>query len=71
MDGQQWTRVDHRVDDQKFRYPMGNAVENVATFSIAHPVECRFIRLFQEDLNHNNNHHLSFTAVEFFGTLFE
>jgi hypothetical protein len=70
-DGQNWTQVDRHVNDQRFREPPGPTTERISTFSIAHPVECRFIRLTQEARNHRDNNFLVFSAVEFFGTVFE
>jgi hypothetical protein len=71
IDGEEWIQVDHQGNNQQFQRPPALWIGSLGSFSIAHPVECRFIRLVQEGLNHNNNLVLSLNAVEFFGTLFE
>jgi hypothetical protein len=72
MVGHEWIQVDHHVNDQHFRGgPPITLIQMVGTFSLAPPVECRFIRLFQDELNHNNNDFLTFSAVKLFGTPFE
>jgi hypothetical protein len=67
MDGAGWAEIDRRTDSQDFT---GDGWP-VASFSVSHPGEFRFIRLTQRGINHNHNHTLLLAAVEFFGTLSE
>jgi hypothetical protein len=67
LDGQSWTEIDRKTNNQDFTlvgYP-------IASFAVSNPAECRFIRLTQTDRRHNGDNHLLLRAVEFFGTLSE
>jgi hypothetical protein len=66
LDGENWTEIDRRTDNNDFR-----AVLNRASFAVEDSAECRFIRLTQTGKNHFGNEFLLIWAFEFFGTLLE
>jgi hypothetical protein len=65
VNGETWTEIDRRMDNQDFDLPN----TTTASFEAAEPAGYRFIRLTQVGPKHNNNHILLVRAVEFFGTL--
>jgi hypothetical protein len=66
LDGDKWTEIDWRKNNQDFR-----AYYNTASFTAARPAEYRFIRLTQIGPRHDGTNYLALYAVEFFGTLVE
>jgi hypothetical protein len=72
LDGQNWTEIDRKMNNQDFK-----GREKTVSFTVSNPVECRFIRLTQTDKNWTGDYHsgradqLHLGAVEFFGTLSE
>jgi hypothetical protein len=62
LDGEHWRELDRRTGVWQFK---GQVSE--ATFPIANPMECRFIRLTQTDVNHYGNDALLLDAIEFLG----
>jgi hypothetical protein len=66
-DGQEWTEIDRRIDNQDF----SSWTATAASFDILQSSEFRFIRLTQTGKRHDGRGYLSLRAVEFFGTLFQ
>jgi uncharacterized coiled-coil protein SlyX len=66
LDGEAWTQIDRKTDNQDFK----DAPER-ASFAVSNSAECRFIRLTQTGQTHYWNDILSIKAFEFFGTLLE
>jgi hypothetical protein len=64
LDGENWTEIDRKTDNQDFERDL-----NRVSFTVWKPVESRFIRLTQTDKRHCDDDTLVFRAVEFFGTL--
>jgi hypothetical protein len=67
LDGARWAEIDRQTDNRDF----SGEYWNLASFSVAKPAECRFIRLTQTALHWAYQHSLALHAVEFFGTLSE
>jgi hypothetical protein len=67
LDGTTWTEIDHQTNNQDFN----ESWWKTASFVVAKPTECRFIRLTMTDKNHVHGDMLLLPAVEFFGTLSE
>jgi hypothetical protein len=70
MDGENWTVIDRQTNTLYFKIaqPRGWPTES---FTIAKPLESRFLRLTQTDAKHRGGDELLLGAVEFFGTLSE
>jgi hypothetical protein len=64
LDGKIWTELDRKIRTQ-------DETKNLASFAVATPVECRFIRITHTGTADGGDTMLLLTAVEFFGTLFE
>jgi hypothetical protein len=64
LDGANWTEMDRRTDNRNFKLAWRGA-----SFAVANPVECRFIRLTATDNRPTDGDHLLLLAVEFFGRL--
>jgi hypothetical protein len=65
MDGRRWVEIDVQTNNQDFLTFM-----NTASFFVANPMNCQFIRLTQTEA-HRRLDGLLLCAVEFFGTLTE
>jgi hypothetical protein len=67
VDGESWTEIDRRTDNEDFA-----TGANTISFTVANPVDSRFIRLTQTDKSHDLKDCLGILhLVEFFGTLSE
>jgi hypothetical protein len=68
VDAQTWFMIDRQMSTHEFKD--GSAA---ATFAVARPAKCRYIRLVQTGPNHGDQdiNRLCLGGVEFFGTLFE
>jgi hypothetical protein len=66
LDGEAWTEIDRKRDNEDFKGDMPTA-----SFAVSNSAECRFIRLTQTDKNHYGNDQLVISAFEVFGTLRE
>jgi hypothetical protein len=64
LDGEAWTEIDRKTDNQDFIFGW-----MTASFAVSKPAECRFIRLTQTVKRHNGDDYLHIQAFEFFGTL--
>jgi uncharacterized coiled-coil protein SlyX len=67
LDGEAWTEIDWKTDNEDFRALGGNT----ASFAVSKSAECRFIRLTQTGKDHDRNDFLRIMAFEVFGTLLE
>ena len=69
-DSDDWKILDSHNDDLSLR-----ALDTIQTFKISNKSESnesfRFIRIRQTGLNTSNCYYLAFSAIEFFGTLFD
>jgi hypothetical protein len=61
-----WTVIDRRENNDSL-----NEKNAIGTFTIAHSVNCRYIRLRQTGKNHYGSHSLIISSFEFFGSLIE
>jgi hypothetical protein len=66
LDGQNWTELDRRRDDDE-AFWLGSTLP----FAVSVVAECRFVRLTQTGENHQGDHCLFVWGMELFGTLFE
>jgi hypothetical protein len=66
VDGTTWIEVDRRQNNSELNGP-----NRIATFEIAHPEECRMVRLRQTGPAHDGNNSIVICAFELFGTLLE
>jgi hypothetical protein len=65
-DGQNWTQIDHREQDQEL-----NGAKVLRTFRVTEARPCRFLRLVQIGRNHRGDDCLCVSAWEMFGSLLE
>jgi hypothetical protein len=70
MDGRNRTEIDRQTDTEDFN-TMILGVPMTASFTAAHPMICRFIRLMQTGKRHDDRYMLDLREVEFFGSLSE
>jgi hypothetical protein len=63
LNAETWRVIDRKTNTQDF------TGDQQVSFTIATPMECRFIRLTQTDKNHDDEDQLMLAAVEFFGAL--
>jgi hypothetical protein len=63
--GSAWTEIDRKSNTNDLK------ASSTASFALAKPTECRFIRLTQTGRDHSGNNSLRISAVEVFGTLLE
>jgi hypothetical protein len=68
LDGENWTEIDRKTDNQDLKYAGNN---KAVSFTVSKPVESRFIRLTQTGKDHNGNDYLFLVTVDFFRTLSE
>jgi hypothetical protein len=66
VDGESWKEIDRKTETTEFSAHSLVA----ASFEVAHPAECRFIRMTQLS-RHDTHDRLFLHDVEFFGTFFE
>jgi hypothetical protein len=66
VEGRVWVEIDRRQDNEDLK-----GGDNLASFHVAKPMICRFIRITQTGPNHTGANFLSFVGFEFFGGLFE
>jgi hypothetical protein len=67
LDGEAWTEIDRKTDNQDFNVYRWET----ASFAVSKSAEGRFIRLTQTDQSHLGFDVLDIKAFEFFGTLLE
>jgi hypothetical protein len=66
FDGSLWVELDRQTNNDSL-----NGTESIVSFPIARPIVCRMIRLSQLTENHQKDHQLGMSCVEFHGDLFE
>jgi hypothetical protein len=69
LDGEAWTEIDRKTDNEDFKH--GDYYCVTFSFAVSKSAECRFIRLTQTGKRHDGYDHLAIRAFEFFGTLLE
>jgi hypothetical protein len=62
LDGARWVEMDRREDNQDLK-----SAYAVASFKIAKPSRCCYVRLTQIDKNHVGSHCMRLCAFELFG----
>jgi hypothetical protein len=66
LDGEAWTEIDRKTDNEDLHDSTGQA-----SFAVSNSAECRFIRLTQTGETHHEGDYLIIRSLEFFGTLLE
>jgi hypothetical protein len=66
LDGERWTAIDRKTDNQDFTGDSGIT----HSFAVSNPAEARLLRLAHTGTRHDGTNWLSFRAVEFFGTAY-
>jgi hypothetical protein len=66
MDGLNWAEVDRRTENDDLKVS-----PNIASFALANPMECTFIRLTQTGESRPGGDQLRIWGVEFFGAILE